>query len=127
MPTQRDGQRQAAGERGAHGGRRALGLAHVHVDDHAQVVVGRDAEFSTAMTASQTIPRSHGGPEQVELADEAGQRRDADQREQEEAERRRQQRMAPRKAGVVARPRPPPRRPARRGAMTPKAPAVVNV
>ena len=60
-------------------------FAHVHHHDEAEVVVGADDAVDGHQHGEPDQVRIHGGLEDVELAEEAGGDRQAEQRKQERA------------------------------------------
>ena len=81
---------------------RAGGLAEVHRDHDAQVVVdAHDAVEDADGDQPVELGRLHGGPEQIELTEEATRRRDTAQRQQEDRHRQRHRRALGPEAGPV--------------------------
>ena len=79
-------------------------VAHVHVDDETEVVVRGQGGVEGADDRQPHVARAHGGPEQVELADEPGRGRDPDEGEQEDGEGERHHRMPEGEPAVVREP-----------------------
>ena len=73
---------------------RALALAHVHLHQDAEVVVDRDHAVQHADDGEPDVAGVDRGAEEVELADEAGERRDAGERQHEDGHREAEHRAA---------------------------------
>ena len=83
--------------RGRSAGRRRARLVEIHHLDDAHVVVGADHAGEHADHGEPVEARIDGREEDIELRQEAGERRDARQREHEDGERQRQTRLGARR------------------------------